>query len=103
MMLPPAGLQRRGGEGVAASNIAALVSVGEPALALRRRAVRERLRVHPASRFLLDAVVAYCGRGVQAVGNVVGGEILDELRFHRVFRPHTGETVGLQFQSYRTT
>ena len=49
--------------------------------------MRPRLRVDPARGALLDPVVADRGRGVEAVGDVLLGEVLDDSRCRRRWRP----------------
>src|SRR5664279_3371749 len=57
--------QRRRREGVAGRDLALFQSGGEPALALRRGAMREGIRHHIAARLLLQAVVADRRRRLQ--------------------------------------
>src|SRR4051812_2636851 len=88
--------ERVGRERVAAAGVAGAVARLEPALALRGRAVREGLRVDAAGRALLDAVVADRGRGVEAVRDVLLGQVLDEAGVDGVRRPHARVAVGLE-------
>src|SRR5215208_1458938 len=88
-------LERRA-ERVARGRLAALVADGEPVLALARRSVRPRFGIDPALCPGLDPVVADRGGGVQAVGDVVLGQVGQEAGLRRVIRPDSGEAVGLK-------
>src|SRR5688572_29491098 len=88
-------LQRRG---VTSGEVAALVALTEPLLALLGRAVGPRLGIHSPLR-TLDAVVADRRGGIQAVGNVRRGELADVASLNRVVRPHARQAVGLQLDA----
>src|SRR5215469_3579855 len=91
--------KRRGVERVAAIDVARLESRLEPARALRRRAVRERIRHCIAARFLLQGVVADLRGGIQRGIDVAGLQPVQLcLRF---VAPHACVTVRLQFEAYR--
>src|SRR4029453_14099515 len=68
----------RPAEGVALGGVAGAVAGLEPLLALGRGAVGEAVRVHLALEPLLEGVVADGGGGVQAVGDVLLGDALDQ-------------------------
>src|SRR5262249_2512810 len=79
-------------ERVAGLRIARLEAPLEPLHALRRRAVRERLRLDVTLRLLLDAIVADGGR---RVGTRRAGALLEDLTLVRGVPPHAGKAVGL--------
>src|SRR3954464_1139461 len=95
-------------ERVTPLHVPAAVSLAEPLLPLRGRAVRPRLRCHPPLEPLLDPVVAHGRRRVQAVGDVRVRETRDErpprrlvLRRGRVACPHPGVAVRLELHLHR--
>src|SRR5215208_1049489 len=95
-------LERRA-ERVARGRLAALVADGEPVLALARRSVRPRFGIDPALCPGLDPVVADRGGGVQAVGDVVLGQVGQEAGLRRVIRPDPREAVGLELRAHRAS
>src|SRR4029077_18893209 len=87
-------LQLRRLERVAARHRAGLQSIGEPAGALRRRAMGEAVGDDVATALLLQTVIADGGRGLQRSFHVAR---LDEFPFRlRVIGPNAGKAVGLQ-------
>src|SRR5690348_8233905 len=89
-----------GARGVAARRVTALIPGLEPLLALRRCAMRERVRRHATLRLLLDAVVADGRRRVERVRDL-GLRRGDEIaRVGGVLGPHAGVAVGLQLGAY---
>src|SRR4051812_31804238 len=83
------------GERVAAVGIARVEPGAEPRGALRRRAVRERVRVHAPSRLLLEGVITDGGRSAEALVDVAR---LEDLLLLRGMTPDACEAVGLQLE-----
>ena len=63
--------------------------------------VRPRLPVDLAGRGLLDAVVADGRGGVEPVGDVGIGQLLDQRRLDRMGGPHARVAVGLELEAHR--
>ena len=63
--------------------------------------MRPALGVDAARGLLLDPVVADRGRGVETVGDVGVGELLDEAGLHGVGGPDAGVAVGLELEAHR--
>src|SRR5215211_6627432 len=81
-------------EGVAGGRVAGVEALLEPARALLRGPVRERLRADPARRLGLDAIVTDgCRRG-QALLEIA---LLEQPALVGGVRPHARQAVGLQF------
>src|SRR5512143_3338991 len=95
------GVARRGldaaAERVAARELPGFIAGREPLLALRRRAVRPRLRIHLALVFLLDPVVAHRGSRVERVGDLAVGQWLKIAGRGGAVRPDARVAVGLEF------
>ena len=85
-------------EGVAAPGPRPLDAAHEPALPLLGRPVRPRLGCHSPLGPLLDPVVADGRGGVERVGHVLAGDVLDEAGVERVADPEAGVAVGLQLE-----
>src|SRR4051794_9326965 len=85
-------------ERVAPGRVPGAIAAVEPLLALGRGAVGPALLVDAACRALLDAVVAHRGRGIEAVGDVLRREVLDEARLDGVRGPDAGIAVGLELE-----
>src|SRR5215471_8225122 len=86
----------RSAESIARLRIARLQTDAEPVRALRRRAVRERVRRHTSARVALQAVVADRLRGRETLFDVAG---LEDLLAHvRVMGPDPREAIGLQLE-----
>src|SRR5207247_9865894 len=86
-------------EGIAVAGLAAVDAAFEPACALCRGAVRERVRHHFAARLPLQGIVADRAGGGQGLLDVAGFE--NVARLVGMKGPDAGEAVGLQFQPYR--
>src|SRR4051812_42783250 len=71
-------------ERIAHPRITAVEALPEPARALRRRAMRKRVRVHMAGGLLLDAIVTHGGRGIQCLVHI---PCLEQLTLLRGMRP----------------
>ena len=96
----------RPSEGVALGEVAGAVADLEPPLALGGGAVGPGLGVDPALEVLLDAVVADGGGGVEAVGDVLLGDALDQGVAAvgaglggGVVGPQAGVAVGLELEA----
>src|SRR5574343_1132685 len=85
-------------EGVAGLEAALLHAGAQPALALRTGAVGERLGHHGAAAGALQRVVADLRGRVHGFLHVA--LLQDRAGILGVVGPHTGETVGLQFQTH---
>src|SRR6266581_1502133 len=88
----------RGPEGVAALDRAALEPGVEPAHALLRGAVGERVGHDVAASLLLQPVVADCRRGFQRLVDVARLDQLPALL--RAIGPNAGEAIGLQLDAH---
>src|SRR6185295_8785820 len=89
----------RRGEGVAGGDLAALEARREPADALLRRAVGERVRNDGPLRLALQPVVADGGRGAERFLDVA---LLEPLVARlRVVRPDAGEAFRLELLADR--
>ena len=86
-------------EGVAALRARALDPAHEPALPLLGRPMCPRLGSDTPLRALLDAVVTDCRGGVERVGDVLAGQILDEAGVERVPDPEPCVAVRLQLDA----
>src|SRR5262249_30481677 len=86
------------GERVALTGVAAVDSALEPAHALRRASVGERLGDDTPLRLALQAVVADGGRGVETLLDVAGLE--DLAGALGVVRPHAGQAIGLELHAH---
>src|SRR5438045_7804792 len=84
---------------VAAIEVAGLVAGLEPLLALRGRAVRPFLGLHPTLRLLLDAIVADRSRGIERLGDLDVGRCVEVARVRGVPCPHSREAVSLQLDA----
>src|SRR6185312_10826935 len=67
----------------------------EPTDPLRRRPMRERVRIHLPRRLLLDPIVSHRRRCVQPRLDVAR---LENVFFPRLVRPNPGVAVGLQLE-----
>src|ERR1700731_2929810 len=91
-------LQRTRRDRIAGRDLAAVEAVGEPALALLRRAVGEGVGHDVALHLLLQPVVADRGRGLQGLVDVAGIE--EMMLLLGAVRPYAGETIGLQLDTH---
>src|SRR3954454_12880076 len=82
-------------ESIALVRRAAIESSPEPARAIRRRTVRERLRRYPTARHLLELVVADRG-GCEK--SFLGVARFQHLPLRRGVAPHARVAVGLQLE-----
>src|SRR3954465_15933041 len=85
-------------ESIALVRRAAIESAPEPARAIRRGTVRERLRRYPTARHLLELVVADGGSRAKALLRIAG---LQHLPLRRGMAPHARIAVGLQLEPDR--
>src|SRR3954468_8390535 len=85
-------------ESIALVGRTAIESAPEPARAIRRRTVRERLRRYPTAGHLLQLVVADRGGSAKALFGVAG---FQHLPLRRGMAPHARVAVGLQLEPDR--
>src|SRR4051794_10945649 len=83
-------------EGIALVRRAAIESSPEPARAIRRGTVRERLRRYPTARHLLELVVADGGGSAKAFLGVAG---FQHLPLRSGMAPHARIAVRLQLEA----
>src|SRR5438094_10204544 len=81
---------------IAFIEIAGLIAGAEPLLALCGRAVRPLLRLDPALRLSLDAIVAHCCGGIERLCDPGAGRGLEVPGIGGVPRPPAGEAGGLE-------
>src|SRR5215471_2945239 len=91
----PAG-SAKSAESIARLRIAGVEADLQPMHALRRRAVRERVRRHASPRVALQSVVADRLGSRESLLDVAGLEHV--LANVRVMRPDAGEAIGLQLE-----
>src|SRR5580700_12053641 len=91
-------LQRTRRQRIATRNLAAIEAVLEPALALFRRAVGERVGHDIALHLFLQPVVADRGCGLQRLVDVA--RIEEVAFFLSAIGPDAGEAIGLQLDAH---